>query len=138
MVKIKSPNPMLDLPERRFVTIKDVASAVGVSTTTVSHALNLTGRIKAKTRQHVLTLARELKYYPNRNASNLASRRSHTLGVIVSDTENPFFAVAVRSFEDTARRLPFEAIVSETGYDLPRMQRAAENMLKQRFGASRS
>lgn len=131
MLKPNSPNLTADLP-RRCVTIKDVASAAGVSTATVSHALNLTGRIRAKTRQHVLTLARELKYYPNRNASNLASRLSRTLGVIVSDIENPFFAVAVRSFEDTARQGRFETIVSETGYDLPLMQRAAENMLKQK------
>src|SRR5579859_6681247 len=129
MLKSKSPNLTADLP-RRCVTIKDVASAAGVSTATVSHALNLTGRIQTKTRQHVLTLARELKYYPNRNASNLASRRSRTLGVIVSDIENPFFAVAVRSFEDTARQWRYDTIVSETGYDLTLMQRAAENMLK--------
>src|SRR5215471_149102 len=119
-------------PERWSVTIKDVATAAGVSTATVSHALNLTGRINPETRQRVLALARELKYYPNRNASNLASHRSRTLGIIVSDIENPFFAVAVRSFEATARRWRLETIVSETGYDIQLMERAAENMMEQK------
>jgi len=117
------------------VTIQDVARRAGVSTATVSHALNLTGRINSKTRQHVLAIVRELKYHPNRNASNLASHRSRTLGIIVSDIENPFFAVAVRNFEAAARRRRYETIVSETNYELPLMQRAAENMLEQKVRA---
>jgi LacI family transcriptional regulator len=126
------PNRTRNAPERWSVTIKDVATAAGVSTATVSHALNFTGRINPETRQRVLALARELKYYPNRNASNLASHRSRTLGIIVSDIENPFFAVAVRSFEAAARRWRLETIVSETGYEIELMERAAENMMEQK------
>ena len=125
------------MPHQRSknVTIQDVARRAGVSTATVSHALNLTGRINSNTRQHVLTVVRELKYHPNRNASNLASHRSRTLGIIVSDIENPFFAVAVRSFEAAARRWRYETIVSETNYELSLMQRAVENMLEQKVRA---
>jgi len=72
------------------MTILDVAKAAGVSTATVSNAFNSTGRITAKTREGVLAIARQLKYYPNRHARILASGSSRTLGVIVSDIQNPF------------------------------------------------
>lgn len=120
------------MPSARNVTILDVARRAGFSTATVSHALNRTGRINAQTRELVLAAARELKYHPNRHASNLASSRSRTFGVIVSDIVNPFFAVAVRSFEAAARRWHYQTLVSETSYELTLMRRAAENMLEQK------
>ncbi len=116
----------------KHTTILDVARAAGVSTATVSHSINSTGRITARTRQRVLAIARRLQYYPNRHAASLASRHSRTLGVVVSDIENPFFAVAIRSFEACARRWQYEVIVSETNYQLPLMRRAAERMLEQK------
>jgi len=117
--------------DHKHTTILDVALAAGVSTATVSHAFNATGRITGKTRERVLAVARELKYYPNRHARSLASGRSRTLGVIVSDIQNPFFAIAIRSFEERARRWRYEVIVSETNYDVALMTRAAERMLEQ-------
>jgi LacI family transcriptional regulator len=117
---------------QKHTTIHDVARAAGVSTATVSHAFNATGRITSKTRQHVLSVARRLQYYPNRHASALASHRSRTLGVIVSDIQNPFFAVAIRSFEAVAQRHRYEVIVSETNYEVALMRRATERMLEQK------
>ena len=118
--------------QSKYLTIHDVARAAGVSTATVSHAFNSTGRITGETRKHVLAVARRLKYYPNRHARSLASHSSRTLGVIVSDIENPFFAVAVRSFEARAHYWRYEVIVSETNYQLALMRRAAERMLEQK------
>ena len=116
----------------KYTTIHDVAQAAGVSTATVSNAFNSTGRITAKTRERVLAIARQLKYYPNRAARSLASGSSRTLGVIVSDIQNPFFAVAIRSFEERVRKWRYEVIVSETNYDVALMTRAAERMLEQK------
>jgi DNA-binding LacI/PurR family transcriptional regulator len=113
-------------------TIHDVAKAAGVSTATVSHAFNSTGRIMPETRHRVLAIARKLKYYPNSNARSLAARSSRTLGIIVSDIENPFFSLAVRSFEARAHRWRYDVIVSETNYELHLMRRAAERMLEQK------
>lgn len=113
-------------------TILDVAKAAGVSTATVSNAFNSTGRITAKTREQVLAIARQLKYYPNRHARILASGSSRTLGVVVSDIQNPFFAVAIRSFEERVRKWRYEVIASETNYDVALMTRAAERMIEQK------
>src|SRR5271157_483458 len=116
----------------KCTTIHDVAKAAGVSTATVSNAFNSTGRITPKTRERVLVIARQLKYYPNRHARSLASGSSRTLGVIVSDIQNPFFAVAIRSFEERVRKWRYEVIVSENNYDVALMTRAAERMLEQK------
>ena len=59
-------------------TILDVAKAAEVSTATVSNAFNSTGRVTAKTRERVLAIARQLKYYPNRHARILASGSSRS------------------------------------------------------------
>jgi len=117
---------------KNSITIREVAKAAGVSTATVSHAFNATGRIMAETRQRVLATARNLRYHPNRNARSLAAHTSRTIGVIVSDLENPFFSVAIRSFEARAHHWRYDVIVSETSYKLALMRRAAERMLEQK------
>jgi DNA-binding LacI/PurR family transcriptional regulator len=116
----------------RTVTIRDIAQAVGVSIATVSHAFNSTGRITENTRERVLSVARRLKYYPNHHARNLAAGSNKTFGIVVSDLENPFFAVAIKNFEAEARNHGREVILSATNYEIALMQRAAERMLEQK------
>lgn len=115
----------------RRVTIRDVAREAGVSTAAVSQAFNSGGRLSERTRQRVLAVARTLRYYPNRHARNLAAKSTKTLGIVVSDIENPFFAVVMKNFEAQARRHGFEVIASETSYELPLMRRAAERIMEQ-------
>lgn len=112
------------------VTIHDVADAAGVSTATVSNVLNKTGKVGRKTRQLVLSTVKRLGYIPNVHARHLASRDSRTLGIIVSDIENPFFPEVIKSFEDRARQLGYDAILSDTSYDPRRTQQAAERMIR--------
>lgn len=114
------------------LTMHDIAKAAGVSIATVSHAFNSTGRVTPETRRRVLNIARGLKYHPNGHARSLASNRSRTMGLIVSDIQNPFFAVAIRNFEVLANRWRYEVIVTETNYDVSLMRRAAERMLEQK------
>ncbi len=114
------------------VTIRDVARQAGTSTATVSHVLNSTGRITDKTRRRVLTAIKTLKYHPNLHARNLALGTSRTLGIIVSDIENPFFPAVVRAFEIRAQRRGYDVIASNTNYDPRLMKRAAERMLEQK------
>jgi DNA-binding LacI/PurR family transcriptional regulator len=114
------------------ITIRDVAREAGTSTATVSHVLNSTGRITAETRRRVLAVMKRLKYYPNLHARNLAFGSSRTLGMIVSDIENPFFPAVIRAFEVRARHRGYEVIVSNTNYEPSLMKRAAERMLEQK------
>ncbi|MGH9452952.1 MAG: LacI family DNA-binding transcriptional regulator [Terriglobia bacterium] len=118
---------------RNEPTIWDVAKAAGVSIAAVSQALNAKGRIASRTRRNILAVARQLRYHPNRHARNLAARASRTLGIVVSDIENPFFSVLIRSFEAQARSSRYDVIVSETNYDLELMERAAERLIEQKL-----
>lgn len=91
------------------VTLKDVAEACGVNISTVSRSLNNRYGIDAETRARVLEVAEKLNYRRNRMASGLATGKSNTFGLIISDVRNPYFAEFARSVEGAA----FDA-----GYDL--------------------
>jgi len=111
-------------------TIRDVAKAARVSTATVSNVLNKTGKVGQKTQKAVLAVVKRLGYVPNAHARRLASNDHRTLGIIVSDIENPFFPEVVKSFETRARELGYEAIVGDTGYDTRRTREATERMME--------
>ena len=112
------------------LTIRDVAKAAGVSTATVSNVLNKTGKVGRRTHMHVLSTVKRLGYFPNVHARHLASRDSRTLGIVVSDIENPFFPEVIKSFETRARQLGYDAVLSDTNYDPRRTREAAERMME--------
>lgn len=82
------------------VTIKDVAKRAGVSTSTVSHVINKTRRVSDALEQRVLAAMDELDYRPNILARSLRVRESRTIGVVVPDNSNPFFAEMARAIEN--------------------------------------
>src|SRR5205807_6741689 len=112
------------------VTIRDVAKAAAVSTATVSNVLNNTGKVGPQTRRLVLSAVKKLGYIRDVHARHLASHDRRTLGIIVSDIENPFFPEVIKSFETRARELGYDAILSDTNYDPRRTREAAERMMK--------
>ncbi len=84
-------------------TIADVARRAGVSTATVSRVLAGVGGARPATRERVLDAARELEFRPSVVARSLRRRATLTLGLIVTDIENPYFPQLVRAVEDAAR-----------------------------------
>ena len=112
------------------VTIRDVAKAASVSTATVSNVLNKTGKVGPQARRLVLSVVKRLGYIPNVHARRLASREGRTLGIIVSDIENPFFPEVIKGFEIRARQLGYDAILSDTNYDPRRTREAASRMME--------
>ena len=112
------------------LTIRDVAKAAGVSTATVSNVLNKTGKVGRSTHRLVLSAVKRLGYVPNAHARHLASHNGRTLGIIVSDIENPFFPEVIKGFETRARQLGYDAILSDTSYDPHRTREAAERMME--------
>ena len=87
--------------------LKQVAERAGVSTATVSRVFSGANSVSGDLRGRVLTAAAEYNYRPNRLASNLRRQKTATIGVLVSDIENPHYTRIVRIIE---------AIASETGY----------------------
>lgn len=84
----------------------------------------------AQTQQAVLSAVKRLGYLPNAHARHLASHQRRTLGIIVSDIENPFFPEVIKGFEARARALGYDAIVSDTSYDPRQTRIAAERMME--------
>lgn len=112
------------------MTIRDVARAAGVSTATVSNVLNNTGKVGIETQRLVLSTVKRMGYIPDAHARHLARSSRNTLGIIVSDIENPFFPEVIKSFETRARQLGYDAILSDTNYDPRRTREAAERMME--------
>jgi DNA-binding LacI/PurR family transcriptional regulator len=100
--------------------IKDVAREAGVSTATVSHVINNSRFVSDETRAKVLHAIERCNYYPNANARSLASGRSDTLGLLISDISNPFFPELVKSIEAAAFEKGYNVILSNTDYDAER------------------
>ncbi|MEA5051593.1 MAG: LacI family DNA-binding transcriptional regulator, partial [Oscillospiraceae bacterium] len=86
-------------------TIRDIAARAGTSAATVSMVLSgKSERISQQTRDRILAIARELNYRPNQTAVNLKMNRSRTLGLIVSDIRNDYYASVARGLEDRCRK----------------------------------
>lgn len=98
-------------------TIYDVAREAGVSIATVSKVLNNNGRISDKTRKKVSSVMEKLNYQPSMVASALTSQRTGTIGLMIPDIANPFFAEAARFFEDYAQQTGSDLIICSTDRD---------------------
>lgn len=114
------------------VKLADVAKKAAVSVTTVSRVLNGDENVKASTRNRVQRVMEELKYYPNLHARSLAGGRDKTLGVVVSNLDNPFFLDVYRRFETLAHSSGFETIVSASHYDPARLRAGVRMMIGRR------
>jgi LacI family transcriptional regulator len=81
-------------------TIKDIANRAGVSTATVSYVINGTRFVSPELRERVMSAVMELDYRPNAVAQSLRQKRTRTIGLIVPDNSNPFFAEVAKGVED--------------------------------------
>jgi DNA-binding LacI/PurR family transcriptional regulator len=97
----------------RPATIRDVAARAGVSTATVSRALRGRVGVEPATRARVEEAARELHYRPSGVARSLKLRYTRTLGLIVTDIENPYFPQVVRAVEDAARARGYSVVLAD-------------------------
>ncbi|HLO80776.1 MAG TPA: substrate-binding domain-containing protein [Chitinophagaceae bacterium] len=94
----------------KSVSIKDIANQVGVSTTTVSFVLNGKAkekRISEELKNEILKIASKLNYRPNQIARGLRTGQTHTLGLIVEDISNPFFANLAKVVEQEADKFGY-------------------------------
>ena len=113
-------------------TIADVARRARVSTATVSRVLAGRGRARPETRERVFEAARDLGYRPSGVARSLRQRATRTLGLIVTDIENPFFPQLVRAVEDAARDLGYAILLCNADDD-PERESAYLELLVDRW-----
>jgi LacI family transcriptional regulator len=86
-------------------TLKDIASAVGVSLATVSNVLTGKPNVGRVIRKQVLQAAKQLGYRPNRAAQAMRTGRTRAIGLVLPDLTNPFFPELAQAVENTARNL---------------------------------
>jgi len=114
------------------MNIAEVALRAGVSTATVSRAINDSDRVRSRTKEKVWRVIRDLGYYPNTQARALVSGRTRMLGLIISDIVNPFFPELVKSFEFAAIQHGYEVIVANTDYNSERMGTCVRRMIERK------
>ena len=103
------------------MTLREVARRARVSTATVSRVVNGVVAVRPATRSRVLEAIEALKYRPNLHARGLAGARSRSIGVIVSNIENPFFLDVYKAVETAARAGGYDVIMANTDYSTERL-----------------
>jgi len=102
-----------------MVTIKDIAKRAGVSVTTVSRALNGYDDVNEETRRKIKRVAEELSYSPNAVARSLVSRKTRTIGLIISDinragAKDAFAYEVLCGINDRAGELNYDLLLFST------------------------
>lgn len=98
-------------------TIKDIAAEAGVALGTASRALSGNGSVAAETREKVLAAAERLNYVPNAQARSLRSDRTETIGLLIPDVRNPFFAELAHVVEREARSAGLSVVLCSANED---------------------
>lgn len=115
-----------------MITIKDVAKQAGVSVATVSRVLNNHSCLSEKARLAVLTAVEELGYHPNANAQALASQSSSTLGVVVTDVTDSFFAILVKAVDQVATEHGKNILIGIGYHQAEKERNAIDTLLRKR------
>ncbi|MEM9682071.1 MAG: LacI family DNA-binding transcriptional regulator [Pseudomonadota bacterium] len=106
----------LSKAEGSWATMGDVARQAGVSKITVSRVLRQPDRVKPDTRDRVRAAIRELGYVPDDAASAFSSRKSRTVGALISTLDGSTFASTVDGLSDALREAGFQLLISTTEY----------------------
>ena len=96
------------------VTIKDIAKALNLSTSTISRALRDSSEISEETKKLVQEYAQKMNYKPNPIALSLKERRSHTIGVVVCEIANSFFSQTINGIESIASKSGYNVIITQS------------------------
>ncbi len=101
-----------------MTTIKEVAQLAGVSISTVSHVINDTRFVSSDRRERVEQAMRDVGYMPNGVARTLRSGKSHTIGLMLPDSSNPYFAEIARGIQNAAFNMGYGVLVCNTDDEL--------------------
>ncbi|MEO5966564.1 MAG: LacI family DNA-binding transcriptional regulator [Candidatus Limnocylindrales bacterium] len=116
---------------RSAATIQQVADLAGVSVSTAARALGSYGSVSPAVRERVAAAAKTLGYRRNSIARSMITGTTHTIGLVVADIENPFFARAARGVADVAHRAGYEVLLVNSDEN-PSTERAAVRTLSEK------
>lgn len=111
---------------KKKVSLKDIAKELGVSTTLVSFVMNnkeKEGRVGKEMARKIRETAERLNYQPNYIARSLRNKKTQTIGLIVADISNPFFANLARIIEDEANRNNYTVIIGSSDESPEKMEK---------------
>lgn len=118
--------------EHKPATIKEIASRLRVSVSTVSRALHDHPSIGMRTKTEVRKLAEELNYEPNRAAISFKQGKSFTIGVILPNLGEEFFSIAINGIENVATENNYTVLIGQSHDEEKREKQIAETMRKHR------
>ena len=116
-------------------TIKDVAKLAGVSPATVSRVLNNSANVRVDTRRKIEEAIKALDFRPNESARALVRKNVKTIGVVISELADPFFAQMASAIESTAKKYGYRVLISTGSLDMKKERRAIESLIAQQCTA---
>ncbi len=115
-----------------MVNYNDIAKMAKVSPTTVSHVINETRFVMPETKKRVLEAMQKLKYQPNLLARSLATGKTHTVGLVISDIRNPFYPELVQGVEELAVKNDYNVFLCNTDYDIEKGLKSIGALMKRK------
>jgi LacI family transcriptional regulator len=115
--------------ENPLPTIDDVAAAAGVSTATVSRALNQPGSVREALRARVEAAVARLGYVPHSGARSLMLRRTGTVGAVLPTMDNAIFAKAIDALQRRLEQAGYQLLIAASDYDVETEMRQAMNLV---------
>jgi LacI family transcriptional regulator len=116
---------------KKKTSIKDIARDAGVAISTVSHVINKTKYVTRETEESVNEAIKKLDYRPDIIARGLRTKSTRTIGVLLPDISQPFYAQVVKGIEEAARIRNYTLIMGCTFYDIEEEERQMNSMLDQ-------
>jgi len=117
--------------EKPTVTINQVAKMAGVSTATVSRALNKPDTVSEAVKKKIERIIKRIGYIPNAGARSLMLKRTGSIGVIVPTLDNAIFAQGLEEFQRQLSQSGYQMLVASTNYDPEIENQQMRNLLLQ-------
>jgi len=115
-----------------YITLRMVAEKAGVSVNTASRAINNKPDINQETKKRIFKVAQELGYVRNNTAVALRTKKTGTIGVVIEDNRNPFYAEVLNGMEVAAREKNYHIILTNTQKDYKKEEEAINLLLAKR------
>jgi DNA-binding LacI/PurR family transcriptional regulator len=120
-------------PKRRSARIFEVARSAGVSIATVSRVANRSGGVRPRTAARVRAAMDRLGYRPHALARGLAARRSHTIGLLITDITTPYFPDIVRGAQESAEAAGYVVLLGDASVHTASEDLLVRRLLEQRI-----